>query len=238
MTPNPHPPYAGRPHSYDGMEPSSTFRALYHRQFYKTSICRWYRLGKCTLGANCRFAHGPEEQRGPPDLRGTALCPVLMTYGQCHKVRCGYAHSKEELRATPVFQKKVLCKAWLRGGCDNSRCRWAHGMEELEQNRPKSYLPQPQAFQIPKEDQLDRRMRVAPQAEHLVEEEKRLICLVCMEKERAILLRPCNHFVLCEDCYEKLCNDASSLEGVDGESERPQCPKCRYEVKDHLRVFT
>ncbi|CEL94768.1 unnamed protein product [Vitrella brassicaformis CCMP3155] len=115
------------------------FRNLYHMQFYKTSLCRWYKLGKCTLGPNCRFAHGPEDRRGPPDLSATSLCPVLLKEGKCTNPKCTYAHSKEELRATSVFRKKAVCKDWLEGECINRDCRWAHGEAELNDALPTGF---------------------------------------------------------------------------------------------------
>lgn len=34
-------------------------------RLYKTSICRHYDLGNCSIGTKCQFAHGEKELRNP-----------------------------------------------------------------------------------------------------------------------------------------------------------------------------
>ena len=47
------------------------------------------------------------------------------------------------------------------------------------------------------------------------------LCVVCLDKPRTIVLRPCNHMCLCEDCAE-LC---------------PTCPIDRTPVTARDRIF-
>lgn len=34
-------------------------------RLYKTSICRHYEFGNCSIGDKCQFAHGDKELRNP-----------------------------------------------------------------------------------------------------------------------------------------------------------------------------
>jgi len=52
-------------------------------------------------------------------------------------------------------------------------------------------------------------------------EEDSSSCVVCMEKEKKVLLLPCKHLCLCEDC------------SVDVNS----CPLCRVLIKQKTTVF-
>ena len=57
---------------------------------------------------------------------------------------------------------------------------------------------------------------------HVVREIEVLMCIVCMDQERTMLCLPCRHLQLCEDCS----------------SECKNCPSCRAEVQQYLKVFT
>jgi len=46
-------------------------------------------------------------------------------------------------------------------------------------------------------------------------------CVVCLEKEKDVLLQPCNHVCVCNDCVRKL----------------ESCPMCRTHVTSHTKVF-
>jgi len=69
--------------------------------FAKTKMCKFFILGTCAKGTDCRFAHFREELSELPDLCRTKLCKALIRSGQCLDRSCRYAHSKEELRAAP-----------------------------------------------------------------------------------------------------------------------------------------
>jgi len=83
--------------------------------FYKTSLCKFYKAGRCRRSSSCWFAHGDAELRPLPNLRNTKLCPVLRCNGVCCNPTCGFAHSRDELkkcvlryqsqhRASPQFE--------------------------------------------------------------------------------------------------------------------------------------
>ena len=51
-------------------------------------------------------------------------------------------------------------------------------------------------------------------------------CCVCHDKEKCILLQPCNHVSLCEQCLEEVLARRDKV-----------CPLCREKIEDHIRVF-
>ena len=53
-----------------------------------------------------------------------------------------------------------------------------------------------------------------------------LLCVVCMEREKNMLLLPCRHICMCKACTDKI---------VDGDS--AQCPVCRERVVDSFEAF-
>lgn len=68
-------------------------------RFGKTRLCSNHASGRCTNGSSCRFAHGADELRAPPDLYKTRICPAVAYGGICaFGVACTYAHCEEELR--------------------------------------------------------------------------------------------------------------------------------------------
>lgn len=79
----------------------------FQEQIQKTRFCRYYPLGKCTMGNTCRFAHTSRELRKAPDLSKTSMCKMYKK-GLCTKSRaeCPFAHGAHELRMTSTFQAK------------------------------------------------------------------------------------------------------------------------------------
>lgn len=69
--------------------------------FAKTKMCKFFILGTCTKGSDCRFAHHAEELNQLPDLFCTKLCKALISTGRCNDKDCRYAHNKGELRSSP-----------------------------------------------------------------------------------------------------------------------------------------
>lgn len=51
-------------------------------------------------------------------------------------------------------------------------------------------------------------------------------CILCMDAERCVVLRPCRHLCLCEGC-------AKAVMGCDR-----RCPLCRKEIEDVQVVYT
>ena len=54
---------------------------------------------------------------------------------------------------------------------------------------------------------------------------KQLQCCICHDKQPNILLQPCNHLSLCEDCKTKMKKNSC-------------CPLCRRKVKETIKVFS
>ncbi|KAF7456413.1 putative zinc finger protein [Cryptosporidium felis] len=75
---------------------------LVRRQLYKTKMCAFYNVGKCTRGNLCAFAHSVQELRPLPDLRFTRLCELTKRGDICRDVNCTFAHSLNDLRTTEI----------------------------------------------------------------------------------------------------------------------------------------
>jgi len=78
---------------------------IYHNQFMKTQLCKYYAVGGCTKGEECNFAHGQEQLSGMPNLKKTALCEDFKR-GTCphDKEHCQYAHGQDDLRSSLAFE--------------------------------------------------------------------------------------------------------------------------------------
>ncbi|KAH8741087.1 asparagine-rich protein [Cryptosporidium ryanae] len=75
---------------------------LVRRQLYKTKMCAFYNVGKCTRGNLCAFAHSVQELRPLPDLRFTRLCELTKRGDVCRDINCTFAHSLNDLRTTEI----------------------------------------------------------------------------------------------------------------------------------------
>lgn len=86
--------------------------------FRKTSLCVAYSSGECSLGVNCKYAHGEKELRKKPAFCKTRLCCDWQK-GQCyHGECCKYAHGSEDLRARPVREGQQALPQLLVGDFD------------------------------------------------------------------------------------------------------------------------
>ena len=65
------------------------------------------------------------------------------------------------------------------------------------------------------------RSRLLELEEQLMREEEAKQCVVCMDKSRQVMIRPCNHYCVCEECIEQL----------------RRCPICNNRIRRHQRVF-
>ena len=69
-----------------------------------TRMCKYWKVNRCHLGADCNFAHTESELRDQPDLVSTQLCFQFARKGTCKNGEaCTFAHGKSELRR---LQKK------------------------------------------------------------------------------------------------------------------------------------
>lgn len=104
------------------------------KQFEKTKLCKFYVLGQCARGSDCRYAHDSHEVKPLPDLACTKLCPMLVSLGSCVQPGCTYAHHREELRGTSIYHKTKICRFAQTGHCTlGSKCNFAHSDCEIRQ---------------------------------------------------------------------------------------------------------
>lgn len=102
------------------------------KQLRKTKMCQHFETNACKFGAECAFAHSPDELSNTPNLTKTKICQAFAK-GACNKADCGFAHGESELRSTEQFFKKTLCIWNEKGECRAGElCRFAHGLSELK----------------------------------------------------------------------------------------------------------
>mmetsp|Transcript_43474 Transcript_43474/g.100087 ORF Transcript_43474/g.100087 Transcript_43474/m.100087 type:complete len:214 (+) Transcript_43474:148-789(+) len=92
--------------------------------FLKTKMCRFFLLGICERGRNCRFAHDKEELRQAPDFTCTRLCERLIASGTCTDPECKFAHNKEELRQKKPYPVGPINDSEVEGlepGCSDQK---------------------------------------------------------------------------------------------------------------------
>ena len=58
---------------------------------------------------------------------------------------------------------------------------------------------------------------------HNVNDAIHLLCIICVERSKCVVLRPCNHLCLCEECEPRLLHRV--------------CPICRRQVVGTMRVY-
>mmetsp|Transcript_78592 Transcript_78592/g.163302 ORF Transcript_78592/g.163302 Transcript_78592/m.163302 type:complete len:237 (+) Transcript_78592:88-798(+) len=82
--------------------PSTETSGEGHREYqnflFKTKLCNFYPQGRCTRGAQCRFAHGDDELWASPDFSRIEMCRFATRPGGCRTEDCRFAHSTSELR--------------------------------------------------------------------------------------------------------------------------------------------
>ena len=52
-----------------------------------------------------------------------------------------------------------------------------------------------------------------------------LLCVVCMEREKKVVLLPCKHICMCKGCTDEIVADSA------------QCPVCREHIVDSFEAF-
>ena len=68
----------------------------------RTRMCKYWKAKRCTLGADCKFAHSVAELKQQPDLVATQLCFQFSRKGRCKNGEaCKFAHGRSELRRFP-----------------------------------------------------------------------------------------------------------------------------------------
>mmetsp|Transcript_21307 Transcript_21307/g.47058 ORF Transcript_21307/g.47058 Transcript_21307/m.47058 type:complete len:235 (+) Transcript_21307:58-762(+) len=65
-------------------------------RFFKTKLCSFYAMGKCTRGSRCTFAHTEEDVKDTPDLYRTKPCRDFALKGFCELGdSCQFAHNPD-----------------------------------------------------------------------------------------------------------------------------------------------
>jgi len=59
--------------------------------------------------------------------------------------------------------------------------------------------------------------------------EERLLCIVCWEREKTIMVQGCNHFCMCRECARLVSRGARG---------NPECPVCRGPINGLIHVFS
>ncbi|CAE7256519.1 Zfp36 [Symbiodinium sp. CCMP2592] len=73
-----------------------------HEILERTRMCKYWKAKRCTLGADCKFAHSVAELKQQPDLVATQLCFQFSRKGRCKNGEaCKFAHGRSELRRFP-----------------------------------------------------------------------------------------------------------------------------------------
>lgn len=92
---------------------------------YKTQLCKYFPIGKCTSGTACVFAHGEEElnEKGSAAAAAAAIAGALAT-----STWTGAA-----VAPTVARFKTRMCKYFLEGTCTkDTTCTFAHSESELQ----------------------------------------------------------------------------------------------------------
>ncbi|VDM46313.1 unnamed protein product [Toxocara canis] len=55
---------------------------------------------------------------------------------------------------------------------------------------------------------------------------ERLLCCICLLREKSVLLQPCNHICLCCPCSMEIMH-----------SSNPNCPLCRAKIRSCVDVY-
>jgi len=109
---------------------------VFHDQFKKTVVCRFFLNNACKRGTNCNFAHNAAELRDMPDLWKTALCKQWKQ-GLCpfSTEHCSFAHGKHELRMSRAFMQHTTGKR-LPPLVPRSESTWSDASGESLQSLP------------------------------------------------------------------------------------------------------
>lgn len=112
----------------------------YQKQFYKTSMCKYFLENSCKKGIHCSHAHSPEELQEKPVLSKTRMCKQILRNGNCTDYECTFAHDIDELVAANAFFRTKMCEFFASSsGCKlGDKCRYAHSNAELTPSAPVS----------------------------------------------------------------------------------------------------
>ena len=55
-----------------------------------------------------------------------------------------------------------------------------------------------------REEKEERLMHIKGLEKQLMREEEAKQCVMCMDKSRQVMIRPCNHYCVCEECIKQV----------------------------------
>jgi hypothetical protein len=55
------------------------------------------------------------------------------------------------------------------------------------------------------------------------------MCVVCMEREKSVVLMPCLHLCICQECTDQLIAHSGRKKAM--------CPVCRQLIQNHIKPF-
>ena len=110
----------------------------YQKQFFKTSMCKYFLENSCKKGDKCSHAHAPSELQEKPVLSKTRMCKQILRNGNCTDQGCSFAHEIDELVAANAFFRTKMCEFFTSpAGCKlGDKCRYAHSNSELSKSIP------------------------------------------------------------------------------------------------------
>lgn len=114
---------------------------------YRTEYCKFYKIGECSRGTSCAFAHSSNDVNPKVDLLKTQLCHSFSAGSCLRGSRCKFAHGEEELQpldmsVVPRMPESQLKKEeqksaveWLEGGTATGEM--AMGFQSVESGKSK-----------------------------------------------------------------------------------------------------
>jgi predicted transcriptional regulator len=76
------------------------------------------------------------------------------------------------------------------------------------------------------------------QEQQLKSSEDASICCICRDQLRSILLLPCRHFCLCEECSHGILIDDNRASSSYMTSTMINCPVCRQRITGKMKIFS
>lgn len=159
-----------------------------------------------------------------------------MFFSQCSDVKIRDATNKlsqstitqDEFLRQVVYQSSDVCNGLLAfdsvAANDDEMIDGLAEPPSQETSREPSREPSPQPSSQPERDhsQLTLSQRTAI---------SQCICKICLDKQKAILLQPCGHFAMCQECFDSLVARALVTPAPKSEKTKKKlkisCPICR-----------
>jgi hypothetical protein len=124
-----------------------------------------------------------------------------------------------------VSQINIICKE-IKNMCEKGATSATHSVIKFHPGvvdffREEGFYVAPKTVTMFAPLPLTKKREVSEDEDVVEGDDPTLICAICLAKRRRCLVQPCNHFCLCMSC-------SSNVE---------QCPLCRCDIDDVVRVF-